>query len=378
MPAVAPTSELLFGCRLLRQVLGRGQENVFVSPASIGLALGMAAAGARGKTRAAIETALGLESAVAATEGKRLVARLAKLPPGVTVELANSLWARSGLPVSQEYAEEMRGNYRAEVRELDFSAGDATTVVNRFVARATHGEIGHVVDAIAADSLLLLVNATYFHGLWEDQFDRKKTVDKEFTTGSGGIRVVRLMHKTTDFAYMDDTDLQAVLVPYQQAGFNLLVVLPRGHLPSAAFGDFVKPTTMARILAALHKREGSLGLPKVRLNYGIDLEPELTELGMGPAFAPDADFSGVFGRRIPAYLSRVRHQTQLDIDEDGTTAAGSTVMDLSLGVPEEVPDPPPPFEMIVDRPFLIALIEWHTDLLLFLGVIGDPKPPSDS
>ena len=33
---------------------------------------------------------------------------------------------------------------------------------------------------------------------------------------------------------------------------------------------------------------------------------------------------------------------------------------------------PAPFEMIVDRPFLVALIESETDLPLFIGVIGDP------
>ena len=96
---------------------------------------------------------------------------------------------------------------------------------------------------------------------------------------------------------------------------------------------------------------------------------------MGPAFADDADFPGVFDGDIPAFISKVLHKTRLEIDEKGTTAAASTVIEYSLSASIEKA-PTTPFEMTVDRPFLVALTESETDLILFLGVIGDPTPPS--
>jgi len=370
MAVLAPTSQIIFSARLLQQLLRRNENNVFVSPASVGLALGMVAAGAQGKTLAALEHTLGADATLAANRAKRLFASLDARPPGVAVEFANSLWARSGLPLSARYASTMRESYRAEVRKLDFTLPGATTLVNDWVARATHDRIGSAVDRIDADSILVLVNATYFHGLWEAPFDLANTVDHEFTTGAGGVTEVRLMQTSASFDYTQNADLQAVRLPYRQGRFNLLVVLPRQPLSTAAFDDVAAPSSLARILVDLKDRPGTLGVPKVRLAFAADLKTELLEMGMGPAFAEDADFSGVFDGEVPAYISNVFHKTRLEIDEKGTTAAASTYVEYSLGA--SLIAPPAPFEMIVDRPFLVVLTDRETDLILFLGVIGDP------
>ena len=373
MALVIPETHLRFGSRLLRQLLERNQPNVFVSPASLELALGMAAAGAHSETLAALEHTLGVDVTLAANRAKRLFASLDTLPPGVAVELANSLWARSGLPLSARYAGAMRESYRAEVRALDFRQPGASTVVNDWVAHATHGQIKSVVDVIDPDGILALVNATYFYGPWEDPFDWDETVDHEFTTGAGHVTEVRLMQKSGSFDYMDNSELQAVKLPYKGDRFSLLVVLPREPLSPAAFDDIAETSFVARILAALRNRPGFLGLPKVQLGYAADLKVELLEMGMAPAFAQDADFSGVFEQELPASISQVLHKTQLEIDEKGTTAAASTFIGVSLGMSIEI-RPPTPFEMIVDHPFLLALTDTETDLLLFLGVIGEPTP----
>lgn len=96
-------------------------------------------------------------------------------------------------------------------------------------------------------------------------------------------------------------------------------------------------------------------------------------MGLGPAFAEDADFSGVFERDVPAFISTVSNKTRLEIDEQGTTAAASTFIGMTRGASLRI-TPDTPFEMYVDRPFLVAVIERETDLMLFLGVIGNPKP----
>jgi serine protease inhibitor len=372
MAILVPQTHLQFGSRLLQQLLRRNEENVFVSPASLGLALGMAAAGASGETMAAIEQVLGVDAKLA-MNAKRLFASFDTLPQGVAIEIANSLWAASALPLSPRYAAAMRENYRAEVRSVDFSRPGTITLINDWVARVTHGQIRSAVDEIDPRSILALVNATYFHGLWEDPFDAEDTVDHDFTTGSGGVTRVGLMSKSASFDYAEDSDLQAIRLPYKKGRFSLVVVLPRKPLSPAAFHDIASPNSLARILAALAHRRGYLRMPTVRLGYENELRPELSEMGMARAFAEDAEFTAIFDRNIPAFISTVAHKTRLDIDEKGTTAAASTFIGLSLGS-SIIMTEPPPFEMLVDRPFLLALIESETDLMLFLGVIGNPNP----
>jgi serine protease inhibitor len=371
MAAIAPTSQIVFGSRLLQQLLKRKEPNVFVSPASVGLALGMAAAGARGKTLAAFEHALGVDATLAADWAQRLLASLDSLPPGVALELANSLWAPPTTRLSPQYIDTMRRSYRAEVRNLDFASREAERVINDWAARATHGLIDSAVDSIDPASIMVLVNATYFKGLWEDPFDPQDTLDWEFTTGSGGQTNVRMMMRRDSFSYLQDRNLQAVRLPYKEGRFSLLVVLPREPLSSAGFQDIAAPSSLAQILGGLETKEGLVGLPKVRLTYKADLRPELSEMGMEPAFSDDADFSGSLEGGARAFISKVSHRTRLEIDETGTTAAATTSVEMSLDLNLTRPRP---FQMVVDRPFLLVLTDNESDLIVFVGVIGNPNP----
>jgi serpin B len=370
MAVVAPKSQIIFSCRLLQQLLQRNEANIFISPASVGLALGMAAAGAEGETLAALEQVLGWDAKLTMTQAKRLFASLDTLPPGLAVAIANSLWAASGVPLSTRYVATMRETYRAQARNVDFTLPGTVTLINDWVARATNDQITEAVNQIDPSSTLVLVNATYFRGSWQDPFDPDETVDHEFTLASSGVTQVRLMLKRGEFDYADNDDLQAIRMPYTRGRFNLLVVLPREPLSTAAFHDIAAPNSLARILGALEERLGTLYMPKVRLAYAADLTGELSEMGMGQAFVRGADFQGLFDQSMPAFISAVVHKTRLEIDEKGTTASASTVIDMAMGLSTSMPSPP--FEMTVDRPFLIALTERETDFVLFIGVIGDP------
>lgn len=373
MAVIVPTTQIVFSSRVLRQLLRREQENVFISPVSLGLALGMAAAGARGETLRALEHTLGVETKLAANRAKRLFASFDTLPPGVQVELANSLWVRSGRRLSADYAGAVRESYRGAVQSLDFRSPQAVKIINDWVAHRTHDQLGGILDSISPDGVLLLVNAMFFHGRWLLPFDADQTIDNEFVTAATSPTKVRLMRRSSEFAYMEHGDLQAVQLDYRDHRFSLIVVLPRERLSIADFDQLAEPKCLELVLDSLSERRGFLGLPKVQIEYRADLVGELREMGIGPALGESADFSGLFEDRLPAWISEVVQKTRLAIDEEGTTAAASTEIELrALGI--HMPPPDKPFEMIVDRPYLTMLVDHETDLLLFIGVIGDPSP----
>lgn len=119
-------------------------------------------------------------------------------------------------------------------------------------------------------------------------------------------------------------------------------------------------------------REGIVVLPKFKLEYGVELEPPLKVMGMKAAFergSGPVDFSGISNRSL--YISAVRQKTFVDVSEEGTEAAAVTDLTMSAGA--EINPPPPPFQMIVDRPFLFLIADEQTGTILFMGLIFEPK-----
>jgi serine protease inhibitor len=363
MGRTAPPT-LAFGLRLARALAPGHGPNLFLSPASASLALAMAAAGAAGDTRAAMLDALGL----AAPED----AAAALLPltgrDGATVEIANALWARRGLELDPDYAGTIARVFRAEAGTLDFGSPAAARTINEWVARATHGRIGQVVDSLPAGTVLCLVNATYFHGDWARPFDPRETREGRFRRAGAADTRVPLMGRTGTFEYGEGPDFQAVALPYEGGALRMLVVLPRSVLAPAGLAALLD--RFQEVGAALSPaRKGSLSLPRFTIADDLSLAGPLAGLGMGPAFRPGADFSRLSpdcGRQCA--ISEVVQRTRLEVDERGTTAAAATAAVMVMSLRHDAA----PFQMVVDRPFVLAIQAAESGELLFLGLIGDP------
>jgi serpin B len=112
-------------------------------------------------------------------------------------------------------------------------------------------------------------------------------------------------------------------------------------------------------------------MPRFRLEASVDLVPVLRRLGVREAFGDEADFSGITGAgRLK--IGAVAHKAYIDVDEHGTEAAAATAAVMTMLAAMR---PPPPVTMVVDRPFLFAIIETTTGLPLFLGQVTHPRSP---
>jgi len=80
----------------------------------------------------------------------------------------------------------------------------------------------------------------------------------------------------------------------------------------------------------------------------------------------EADFSNLYTGPGRAYLSRVKHKTFMDVNEEGTEAAAVT--SVEVGVTSA------PARLVVDRPFLFAIRENLSGTILFMGKIVRPGP----
>jgi serpin B len=341
-------------------------SNVFASPLSASYALAMTMNGAGGSTLDEMRSALQLQnlSVSQANAGyKSVTALLTSLDPSTTMQIANSIWYRSGFAVKQSFIDTTKSYFNATVSPLDFDDQSAAlAAINGWVDTQTHGRIPTIVDEIHRDQVMFLINAIYFKGNWRLKFDSLLTTSEPFH-GVGGDRTVRLMHKSNAmFAYTETPSYQAVDLPYGDSAFTMTVVLPTPGTDVETVAASLTADSWQSLTSSLHPTDVTLTLPKFSLSWSRDLIPDLQALGMRLAFTDAADFTGI-AASPPVEISSVRQKAFVQVDETGTEAAAVT----SVGI--TVTSAPLAKIVRVDRPFIFAIRERLTGTVLFVGKV---------
>lgn len=361
----------LFSFDLLRESVSENPDspNVFLSPLSASMALGMTMNGTDGETWAQMRDVLGferLEEEEINESYRALIDLLLDLDRRVTFGLGNSIWTRDGYPILPDFYDRARTYFDAEVTELDFLDPGAKDVINGWVEDVTAGRITEMIERIPPDAVMFLINAVYFKGSWSSQFDPDNTTTAPFTLADGGTVSVPLMRQTAEFARFQTATARGVELPYGGGAFTAVAVQPRGD---GTLGDLVRGldrVVWAEWMAQLEDEpagEVAVLLPRFEIEYEQVLDGTLQSLGMTDMFNAElADFSRlVQGGGV--WVDEVKQKTFLKVDEEGTEAAAAT----SVRVIESAPP-----ELRFDAPFLFAIRERLSGTILFIGVIGDP------
>jgi serpin B len=359
------------------QLLTEGSSDTVFSPVSVASALRMALCGARGQTAAELARALHLNgSPDAAAEGlQALSAVLGDVTAGgsVTFRAPNTAWVQSGLPLLPGFTARLHDAAAAAVADADFAGAPeaARAEINRVIAEQTDGKITGLLPARAvhAATRLVLTSAIYLKAAWAHQFPEAATGDAPFYPDGPdrpGV-TVPMMRGTEARAYLRGDGYQAVLLPYRGSRLAMAVVLPDGPLP--ALRPKIAAGGLRGLVAGMARHQVTLFLPRFRLETAFDLVPVLRRLGVTQAFTGDADFSGITAAdRL--LINAVAHKAYIDVDEQGTEAAAATAITFR---PTAAFQAPPPVTLVVDRPFLFAIVDGATGLVLFLGQVSHPR-----
>lgn len=357
-----------FSFALFRRVsASRADSNVFASPLSASMALGMAMNGAAGTTYDEMRLALGYDANATEAEigesYKSLIGLLRGLDPGVDFRIANSIWYRTGFPVQPTFLDAGRNWFDAQATALDFESPNAVRTINDWVGTATAGKIPTIVDRIEADQVMFLINAIYFKGSWRTKFDPARTIDAPFK-GVAGDQPAKLMRRDGMIRFLQTADFAAVDLPYGNSAYSMTVVLPNAGTSVDAVAASLESATWADWAAQFRDAEVELYLPRFKLEWERMLIPDLQSLGMRAAFVDGgADFSrmSALGRQL--FISLVKQKTYVDVNEEGTEAAAVTNVGVSLT------SAPVRGVFRVDRPFVFVLRERLTGTILFMGKI---------
>ncbi len=364
------TSANRFGFDLLRVLApGHASDNLFFSPLSASMALGMTLNGADGETYAQMRDMLGfqgMEQDEINGAYATLVALLQELDPTVTVEIANSVWHREGVGVDAAFLARVRDAFDAEVAGVDFGDPGTLQRINGWVDERTHGTIEKLVDELPPNLVMLLLNAVYFNGEWTQAFDPDRTASGPFVRSDGTEVTADFMHAPEAAVRLGSTGggHQVLELPYGGGAFVMDVVLPAEGTRAAELAATVDEATWSAWTGALAEAEADVWLPKLELEWTRTLNDDLRALGMRDAFdAGAADFS----RMIPGggvWVDQVLQKSFVRVDEVGTEAAAVTGVFV-------VESAGPSFR--ADRPFLFAIRERLSGTVLFLGVVDDPS-----
>lgn len=358
-----------FGLKLVRQLrmtAGEG-ENIFISPLSVSMALGMAYNGAAAETREAMAETLeltGLSIEVVNRAYRDLIDLLVDLDPSVSFLLGNSIWYRDGFPVHPAFLDVNREFFDAEVRPLDFDSPDAPATINGWVEDKTRGRIEEIIESsIDPLTMMFVINAIYFKGAWTTQFEQSLTRDGTFTLVDGREVQVPMMTFPSDLeldVYLDE-GLEVVDLPYGGGAYSATIVLPPRDGDLGALLASLDQERWDEILSGLRPLEVNVVMPKFALEYEINLKDVLSAMGMEIAFDDRlADFSGISPQFL--YISEVRHKSFLRVDEEGTEAAAATSVEFGT-----VSAPP---VIVIDRPFLFVIRERLSGTILFAGGVA--------
>jgi len=359
-----------FGFKLFHELAqGDPGQNIFISPASVSMALAMTYNGADGATKETMTKVLELQG-MSLEEVNRANAELKTIlenpDPGVQLTVANSLWAREDIDFKPEFVQRNRDYYAAEVNTLDFSRPGAEQAINNWVKENTGGRIDNIVERIEANDALFLINAIYFKGSWAEKFDPSETKAGLFNLPDGTQVKRPMMSRTGQYGYYQGDNFQSVRIPYGNQRISMYVFLPEQESGLAEFYRHLDAANWEKWMPKFTDTTVQLVLPRFKYEYAMSLKETLKNLGMQVAFdSEQADFGNMCPiPPVPViYIGDVTHKTFIEVNEEGTEAAAATSVVVECkGIPQIV-------NMLVDRPFFFAVRDELTGTILFMGTV---------
>jgi serine protease inhibitor len=363
------------GLKIYREITkSQPDQNVFMSPLSVSSALAIVYNGAAGATESAMATALGLNEMTKEEvgQGYRTMLDILNHPvdPDLHLSVANSIWMRKGKSFHDDFVQRSQVDYAAEVSVLDFNSPSAIRTMNRWVKDRTNGKIPSIVDRIDPQSVLYVLNAVYFEGTWTEPFLPDSTTVSDFHISATNTAEVKMMSRGGHYEYAEEAGYQAIRLPFgKNATSSMVILLPDEDKGLIALQEKIAadPTLLT---STFNIRQGRLDLPRVKFDYKVTLNEMLKKIGMSEAFNPKlADFSTMAPTPPNLFINNVEHKTFLEINEQGTTAAAATKVEMLAGSAQ----PDNPFHMTVNRPFLLAIVDQETGSILFVGTVVNPN-----
>ncbi|MFL0269954.1 serpin family protein [Candidatus Clostridium radicumherbarum] len=339
--------------------------NIVISPLSLNTVLAMTQNGAANKTKEEILSALelnGINDSIINENYQKIIANFNSLK-SVNVNMADSIWIQKNLKVRDDFKSIGRENYEAEIYNVDFNKSTTVDTINKWVSDKTQGKIKKL-NTNLDDVTMVLINTIYFKGKWAESFIEKNTTKETFNLNDGSKVSVDMMKGILSADYLKGKDFSAVRLPYEDNNFGFYIFLPdKGSstdrlIQSMTYDNWEKWTNDFK------RVEANIKLPKFKIEYEDELNKMLQGFGMEDAFNERADFSKMTDNS--QYIDLVKQKCYIDVNEAGAEAAAATEVVMKAGMVTN------PIAFTADKPFIYAIADKKTGLIIFMGKVEKP------
>jgi serpin B len=352
---------------------GEPNGNLFFSPYGISTALAMTYGGARGDTEKQMAEAMHftlpqqrLHPAFSILQKQLIEDEKSR---GYQLLLANALWPQKGEPILKEFLDLNKQYYGAGVTLLDFvnETEKSRQIINSWVEEKTKSKIKGLIppDGVDRATVLVLTNAVYFKGDWKIKFEKSDNKREDFAVSSRDKVTVDMMHIKEDFKYYEDSNFQAIELPYKSDELSMLVILPRKTEGLREIEDGLTAKYLNTLMTKMQKIKIDVYFPKFKMTWGtFCLNKVFVSLGMYDAFGPGADFSGINGMG-GIWISDIFHKAFIEVNEEGSEAAAGTAVVIVKSI--ELP-----VVFRADHPFIFIIKDNRSGSILFMGRLMNP------
>uniref|UniRef100_A0A8D0VQF7 Serpin domain-containing protein n=1 Tax=Sus scrofa TaxID=9823 RepID=A0A8D0VQF7_PIG len=353
--------------------------NIFISPFSISSALAMILLGTRGNTEAQMSKRCALCDTLhfMRPDFRSFPTDLSRCTAFTVIKQSRRSYSQQVFCLTQEFLASTQKTYGAELASVDFlrASEEARKAINEWVKEQTEGKIPELLASGVVDSAtkLVLVNAIYFKGSWQEKFMTEATKDAPFRLNKKDSKTVKMMYqkKKFPFGYIKELKCRVLELPYQGKDLSMVILLPDSiedestglrkieqHLTLEKLREWTKPENLELLEVNVH-------LPRFRLEESYDLNAPLARLGVQDLFGSRADLTGMSEAR-DLFISKVVHKSFVEVNEEGTEAAAATagIAVFAMLMPEE--------DFIADHPFIFFIRHNPSSNILFLGRLSSP------
>ncbi|CAN8033027.1 unnamed protein product [Ixodes persulcatus] len=336
--------------------------------------MGMAYAGAKGKTQDELLKGLGYSQS-GLTRDEVLNAHVRhsrKFLPGAsntTINVFNGAAVDDSLSVLPAYREAIKNVFQAELYEVDFKqkGQEAVDIINEWVKNRTERKIEKLFsEPLRPDTRMLLLNAIYFKGVWSTGFNEQLTRKRPFFNSGLTPNEVDTMQGVfnTLHNFFDDLQVDVIDLPYSGHDYSMTILLPRKRDGVEALKRNLTVNLFEHLIAELREKEVYLTLPKFKFETEYFLKEPLNKLGIRHIFSDGADLLGISDHEA-LRVSKVVHKAVIEVNEKYSEAAAVTAVAVTRIVGGDLTA-----HVFVDHPFLFFIRNKDTRDILFAGQVN--------
>ncbi|CAK7347610.1 unnamed protein product [Dovyalis caffra] len=360
-------------------------SNLVFSPLSIQVLLSLIAAGSKGSTLEQLLSFLKSKSSdhlsSFSSELLAVVFIDGSASGGPRLKFANGVWVDKLLSLKPSFKQVVDNAYKAATNQVDFQtkAVEVTNEVNTWAEKETNGLIKEVLPSGSVDSTtrLILTNALYFKGAWNEKFDASTTKDDDFYLLNGSsVRVPFMTSKKKQFVCAFD-GFKVLALPYKHGEdkrqFSMYFFLPDSKDGLQALVEKLASESgfLDRHLPPQRVEVGDFRIPRFKISFGFEASKGLKGLGLVSPFSNEADLTEMVDSSVGQGLcvSSIFHKSFIEVNEEGTEAAAASAGVIALrGLAFSTK-----MDFVADHPFLFLVREDMTGVVLFIGQVLEPQ-----